>query len=301
MTTDEVLAAFGDLTVWKRGDRWAPHKPLLILLALGEWECGNHNPLAFATVKPRLRNLLRTFGPPRADGPDDPFWRLKGDGVWEVGQTKPLTDLTATDPPNAETMERVTGQFAADVRAALDRSPELVGWIARRLLDARFPDSLHSDILAAVGLDSTLIGTPPPSIESVPLRRRDPKFRDAVMSAYEGRCAMCGVGIRFKRTSTIVGVEAAHIMWFQAEGPDIVTNGLALCSLHHKAFDLGAFTVEPDGRIVVSRDLEGAGIEDVLEKYRDGSVRQPTVGEDRPASKYLEWHREEVFRGRERE
>jgi putative restriction endonuclease len=42
------------------------------------------------------------------------------------------------------------------------------------------------------------------------------------------------------------GLEAAHIKWFQAKGPDIEANGLALCALHHKVFDLGAFTILPD-------------------------------------------------------
>ena len=53
-----------------------------------------------------------------------------------------------------------------------------------------------------------------------------------------------------------LGLEAAHIKWFQARGPDVVQNGLALCSLHHKIFDLGAFTVLPGNhQIVFSRHL----------------------------------------------
>jgi HNH endonuclease len=49
------------------------------------------------------------------------------------------------------------------------------------------------------------------------------------------------------------GLEAAHIKWFQARGPDVVQNGLALCSLHHKIFDLGAFTVLPESHQIVFR------------------------------------------------
>lgn len=37
------------------------------------------------------------------------------------------------------------------------------------------------------------------------------------------------------------------------QGVDIEPNGLALCSLHHKLFDLGAFTVEPSAHRVVFR------------------------------------------------
>jgi len=42
-----------------------------------------------------------------------------------------------------------------------------------------------------------------------------------------------------------VGVEAAHVRWFQFDGPDTTNNGLAPCAKHHKMFDLGAFTVTP--------------------------------------------------------
>ncbi len=55
-----------------------------------------------------------------------------------------------------------------------------------------------------------------------------------------------------------IGLEAAHIKWFPAHGPDVVPNGLALCSVHHKIFDLGAFTVLPGNhQIVFSRHRMG--------------------------------------------
>src|SRR5262245_4937749 len=102
MTADEVIAAFGKLNVWKRGDRWAPHKPLLVLLALGEWQRGNRGPLPFRAVDPRLLRLLGECGPPRADGPDDPFWRLRRNDVWELGGTEGLPDPTSAAPPRLE-------------------------------------------------------------------------------------------------------------------------------------------------------------------------------------------------------
>src|SRR5262245_55676680 len=53
-----------------------------------------------------------------------------------------------------------------------------------------------------------------------------------------------------------VGVEAAHVKWFNG-GPDVVENGLCLCSLHHKAFDLGAIAISDDHKVLVSRDFRG--------------------------------------------
>jgi putative restriction endonuclease len=79
-----------------------------------------------------------------------------------------------------------------------------------------------------------------------------------------------------------------------------VTNGLALCALHHKAFDLGAFTVEPSGKILVSSDLCGEGAHDAMIRHHNLEVARTAVAEDRPSRKFLDWHREEVFRGRVR-
>ena len=62
-----------------------------------------------------------------------------------------------------------------------------------------------------------------------------------------------------------VALEAAHIKWRQAGGPDLEVNGLALCSLHHKLFDRGAFTLSNDLEILVSDDAHGtAGFQEWL-------------------------------------
>ena len=53
--------------------------------------------------------------------------------------------------------------------------------------------------------------------------------------------------------SAIVG-SLAEIVY---RGPDEEQIGLALCSLHHKAFDLGAFTIQPDHVMLVSELAHG--------------------------------------------
>lgn len=298
---DEILTAFANLNIWARGSRRAPHKPLLILLALGRWANGDRCPIPFADAEPRLRELLAEFGPPGAASPEEPFWRLRRDGVWELGGTDRLPAPAAPDPPGVTLLrDGVTGQFSSSVRTALDRSPGLIERVAQSLLDAHFPESMHPAILAAVGLDLSAepcanVGTP-----NVNQRRRDPRFRAAVGAAYGDRCAVCGVGLRFARSSAVIGVEAAHVMWFQAGGPDDVRNGLALCALHHAAFDLGAFTVEPSGRVLVSADVCGEGADDALFRHHKQPLRPPAVDDDRPAAEFLDWHRDEVFRGRAR-
>src|SRR5262249_26271630 len=139
----------------------------------------------------------------------------------------------------------VRAGFSGDVQAALSTAPDLVAVIAGRILEQHFPESLHQDILDAVGL--TLETT-------LTRRKRDPEFRRRVLNAYESRCAICGFDVRLGSVS--IALDAAHIRWHQAGGPDEETNGLALCVLHHKTFDLGAFTVS-DGVVLVSDRAHG--------------------------------------------
>lgn len=65
-------------------------------------------------------------------------------------------------------------------------------------------------------------------------------FRSDVVSSYEERCAMCGLGLGL--------VEAAHILPASAPGSiDEVQNGVCLCVLHHRAFDRSLLVVDPEG------------------------------------------------------
>lgn len=72
---------------------------------------------------------------------------------------------------------------------------------------------------------------------------RDARFRRAVVDAYGGQCAMCGVGLGL--------VEGAHILPVSVPGSsDDPSNGLALCPNHHAAFDRHLLLVEPGTRRV---------------------------------------------------
>jgi putative restriction endonuclease len=92
MTREAVLHLFDKLKVWIRGDQRAPHKPLLVLYALGRWSRGEKTDVPFKQVDADLTGLLKEFGPPRqSHHPEYPFWRLQNDGVWVVHATGPLT------------------------------------------------------------------------------------------------------------------------------------------------------------------------------------------------------------------
>src|SRR5947208_12307179 len=99
MSSEAVLKRFDDLGVWKKGDQRAPHKPLLILYALGRWQRGFPE-VTFLETERDLTALLREFGPPRrSDHPEQPFWRLQNDGVWTVTAPAGLATKKRGDIP----------------------------------------------------------------------------------------------------------------------------------------------------------------------------------------------------------
>lgn len=78
------------------------------------------------------------------------------------------------------------------------------------------------------------------------------EFRRRVVDAYRQRCALCG--LRHREL-----LDAAHITADSEAGEPIVSNGLALCKLHHAAFDSYFFAVTPDYRVVVRPSILSEG------------------------------------------
>lgn len=80
-------------------------------------------------------------------------------------------------------------------------------------------------------------------------RLHQPVFRARVLQAYETRCAMC----RLRHADLL---DAAHIIRDADEGGlPVVPNGLALCKIHHAAYDRNILGVRPDLVIDVRRDI----------------------------------------------
>ena len=299
MTRDEFLHRLGELRIWRRRGERAPHKPLLLLLALGRLL--NEQPrLGSYTgeIETPLRNLLERFGPPRRSiHPEHPFGRLVADGVWE-------TPGTEGPPPTAKYLRehRITGGFPEPVQRLLLGDRELVEQAAARLLADHFPESLHQAIRDEVGLHDSVVQEDP-ALELTARRRRDPRFRDAVLTAYERRCAVCDYDIRL--SDDLFGLDAAHIRWHSHGGPDTIPNGLALCAFHHRAFDRGAIGLAPipgDGfALLVSRRLSGQGeIFRQLVDARGRPLRPPQEKEFLPDRDFVDWHRAQVFQGEPR-
>jgi putative restriction endonuclease len=123
------------------------------------------------------------------------------------------------------------------------------------------PDSLcvYAELHDAVttGVDMTFGGAPldEPAIDRAYARRltlqrlHQAAFRERVMRAYQHTCAVC----HLKRRELL---DAAHIIAdSEALGAAEVTNGLALCKIHHAAFDSQILGIRPDYVIEIRGDV----------------------------------------------
>jgi putative restriction endonuclease len=125
------------------------------------------------------------------------------------------------------------------------------------------------------------------TIISVSRKLRDVGFRKRVLAAYEYHCAVCGIQLRL--------VEAAHIIPVSHDSStDETRNGLALCALHHKAYDQALVAVVDDYSIRVNhqqaKDLQNQGLSGGLANFSQNlrpSILLPLAISDHPHIEYL--------------
>ena len=122
---------------------------------------------------------------------------------------------------------------------------------------------------------------------------RDRVFRRIVLRAYDERCAV--TGLRLINGSGRAEVAAAHIRPVEANGPDIVSNGVALSGTAHWMFDRGLISLSDDLQILVSRQVNDPdGVRAVINK--SGRAIEPRRPSDRPHPHFLQWHRDYCFK-----
>jgi putative restriction endonuclease len=94
---------------------------------------------------------------------------------------------------------------------------------------------------------------------------RDRVFRRVVLRAYSERCAISG--LKLINGLGRAEVAAAHIRPVEANGPDIVSNGIALSGTVHWMFDRGLITLSNDLKILISRQVnDPEGIKSLINK-----------------------------------
>lgn len=114
-----------------------------------------------------------------------------------------------------------------------------------------------------------------------------------MLRAYSERCAISG--LRLINGMGRAEVSAAHIRPVEANGPDIVNNGIALSGTVHWMFDRGLLGLADDLQILISRQANDPdGIRSLINNT--GYALPTRHALERPHPRYLQWHRENCFK-----
>jgi putative restriction endonuclease len=137
------------------------------------------------------------------------------------------------------------------------------------------------------GLPDQQLLTPPANaierryaLRAVKQRLHQASFREAVIGAYRGRCALSGV-------PEPMLLDAAHIVADRDEllGQPVIQNGIPLSKIHHAAFDAHLIGIDPDYRLYVSERLLAQDDGPMLEAIKaldGGKLRLPKRIQDCP-------------------
>ena len=116
-------------------------------------------------------------------------------------------------------------------------------------------------------------------VRETKVRLHQGRFRNAVLLAYRDQCTIC-------RLKEVRLLDAAHIdADIAPSGTPVVTNGLSLCTIHHRAFDQRLVGVSPDYEVRVSRmllDDDDGPMLDVLKGFHGQPIHLPARRTNRP-------------------
>lgn len=118
------------------------------------------------------------------------------------------------------------------------------------------------------------------ALSAVKQRLHQATFRQAVLTAYEGRCALSGL-------PEPMLLDAAHIIGdkHEALGQPVVPNGIPLTKIHHAAFDAHLIGIDPDYRLHVSprlMDQKDGPMLEALKQLDRHEIRLPARTRDLP-------------------
>lgn len=204
------------------------------------------------------------------------------DGVAETGILNTAGRISgraqsAVRPLSRDDFKRIVQQGLDDARPLLPREKTTPPDYAFQELQAPFQLEQERDRVSL--LTSRVV--------------RDRVFRRIVLRAYDQRCAI--TGLRFINGGGRAEVAAAHIRPVEANGPDIINNGVALSGTAHWMFDRGLISLADDLEILISRQVNDIeGLRSLINK--NGRAIEPKRTSDRPHPHFLKWHRENCFK-----
>ncbi|OEH85584.1 hypothetical protein BHU72_01940 [Desulfuribacillus stibiiarsenatis] len=269
-------------------------KPLLLLLLISRLEQGilNQNKILFQDIEEELSDLIVNFGGRNYKSgpkPNQPFQYLNSSEFWNLHLANGEPVSSQYDLPLKLLCDK--NSFATldgDVYKLLQSSAASRAKVAHFILEKWWTDTIQQELVEVLKIPMLSVSTPQKP------RNRD--FTEHVLANYRYKCAICGFQASFNKTN--FGIDGAHIKWFSQDGPDTLDNGLALCKIHHWAFDKGVISINSsDYKLQVSSRFVGRDQNsiDIIEKM-NGRDLLP-YKEVAPSNDFIEWHSKYIFLG----
>lgn len=286
----------------------APHKPLLFLAVTDLIEQGailenkiEPSPLIVESFL-KYWNLL-SIEKPRIYLP---FYHLKSDKFWHLHAKSGQENLLATIS-QFKSMSQLASvvDFAnldEDLFLLLHKA-EAREVLRQTIIETYFPDKAEL-FRAAINenqqinaLENLLIETAEQNISTKQIPetpQRSAAFRGVIMKLYDYTCAACR--LRILTLDGATAVDAAHIVPFSVSHDDGIGNGLALCKLHHWAFDNGLISIDDKFCMLVSTAFEESGNEAfLLRRLKSQTIFLPKQKPFRPSLTMIRWHRQNQY------
>ncbi len=266
------------------------HKPLLLLLTISDVIHGKENEFKFTEIENSLKLLLSKYGLKNTQvlRPEYPFVYLgSSPTLWKCS-----VDKSMLRNPNAVSRSEALGaigKFDDNFFSYLQNKQQAIE-LVWQLLNEYWPEAYHEDLLSDLGLDSMLHEV---TMHEVQKKRRSRLFVEEVLDSYERQCAICGQSIRLG--DALIGIDACHVKPIQHYGDDHVTNGIALCKIHHWALDRGAISISEDFNLLISPKLNGSKINEYFHEFSQKSIFIPRNSSSHLHEKNAIYHRKHIF------
>ncbi len=295
----------------------APNKPLLLLAVLDLCAQGSLTTNLVA-LTPDLGELFagywsRVMPADRHGNLAMPFFHLRREGFWHLvpvpGQETTLAALT-TMTSTSQLRTLLLGARLDDELYDLIRVGSLRNQLRAVLIDTYFAPEVQPRLveqgmtnLEAFRYSQDLLATAllQPVRETTDLaaryrpNARDQGFRRVVVTAYDHRCALCG--IRLLTDDGHTAVDAAHIVPWSRSHNDDPRNGMALCRLCHWTFDEGLVGVSAHYAVLLAPRLaQTPNVPGHLTALDGRRLLGPAEDNLWPDHDALAWHRQQVLR-----
>ena len=306
----EYVRRFAKLRTDTSQQRWtartyyrAPHKPLLLLAVMAQFEGGLIRDNQVRPTPELAQDFLLQWASVLEPSPAAsfvlPFFHLRSEGFWHLVATAGNEKLVESTRQirNATQLADLVHHAALDPELfELLLNAEARAILASTLIETYFVSPLQSTLREQILITAQasqysqqLLTQNQPQGGDILIKARSQGFRRAVVQAYDRRCAFCGV--RLITHNGCVVVDAAHIIPWSSAKNDELRNGLSLCKLCHWTFDIGFISVSEKYILLGSPQLRSPhNLPAQILSLTSRPILRPENEAHWPDTRALAWH-----------